>query len=127
MLQSPAQISVISLWLAVAVLLVLPSQSNAFVVVKQKLSPFHVLTQSVFSLQMSGDRDTTEEGDKPLSELSTPSAAVVCPDCDMCDGSGRYVLEEHCSLFLRARVMTTRMSHVKYISLVNLELSEASE
>ena len=38
-------------------------------------------------LKMSEDEEAVEEG-----EAQQAKEPVVCPDCDLCDGSGRYVL-----------------------------------
>jgi hypothetical protein len=52
--------------------------------------PVQVVRQNV--LQISAE---TEEED---AELSPTKPAVKCPDCDLCDGSGRYGEANDCVL-----------------------------
>jgi hypothetical protein len=45
--------------------------------------------EKMFTLLFGTDNGSVDMGDDSAADNNTPDATVKCPDCDLCDGSGR--------------------------------------
>ena len=67
------------------------NNANAAKTASSKVSRRYILCHSSSPTDSSNDEVKSEET-QATSTPPTPKPAVKCPDCDLCDGSGRYVL-----------------------------------